>query len=87
MLSRALGFLFHLYNLLILIRIFLSWVPNFDWEQQPFAWIRSIVDPLLNIFRGIIPPIGMIDFSPVIAIIILQILGGYILGTLSGLGL
>ena len=48
MLSRALGFLFHLYNLLILIRIFLSWVPNFDWEQQPFAWIRSIVDPLLN---------------------------------------
>ena len=79
--------LFFFYYLIIIIRIFLSWLPNTDWNQQPFKWIRSITDPLLNIFRGIIPPIGMLDISPVIAIILLQILQGIICGFLQGLGL
>ena len=79
--------LFFFYYLIIIIRIFLSWLPNTDWNQQPFKWIRSITDPFLNIFRGIIPPIGMLDISPVIAIILLQILQGIICGFLQGLGL
>lgn len=88
MLSSVLAKLFYFYYLLIIIRIFLTWIPNIDWLSQPFAWIRSIVDPFLNIFRGIIPPIGgVLDISPIIAIILLQIMQGLILGALQGLGL
>ncbi|MBR1373208.1 YggT family protein [bacterium] len=87
MLARAVNNLFYLYYILIIIRIFLSWIPNTDWEQQPFAWIRSVVDPFLNIFRGIIPPIGMLDISPIVAIILLQILQGIIVRLVSGIGL
>ncbi len=88
MLSSVLAKLFYFYYLLIIIRIFLTWIPNIDWQSQPFAWIRSIVDPFLNIFRGIIPPIGgVLDISPIIAIILLQIMQGLILGALQGLGL
>lgn len=88
MLSSVLAKLFYFYYLLIIIRIFLTWLPNIDWQSQPFAWIRSIVDPFLNIFRGIIPPIGgVLDISPIIAIILLQIMQGLILGALQGLGL
>ena len=88
MLSSVLAKLFYFYYSLIIIRIFLTWIPNIDWQSQPFAWIRSIVDPFLNIFRGIIPPIGgVLDISPIIAIILLQIMQGLILGALQGLGL
>ena len=87
MISRTVGTLFYFYYLLIIIRIFLSWIPSIDWQTQPFVWIRSVTDPFLNIFRGIIPPIGMLDISPIIAIILLQILNGVICGFLQGLGL
>ena len=88
MISRTVSLLFYFYYLLIIIRIFLSWIPNIDWLSQPFAELRSITDPFLNIFRGIIPPIGgMLDISPIVAIILLQILQGFVVGTLSKLGL
>lgn len=86
--SRLVSLLFYFYYILIIIRIFLTWIPNIDWEQQPFQWVRSITDPFLNIFRGIIPPIGgMLDISPIVAILLLQILQGVVCGFLSGLGL
>ncbi len=86
--SRLVSLLFYFYYILIIIRIFLTWIPNIDWDQQPFQWVRSITDPFLNIFRGIIPPIGgMLDISPIVAILLLQILQGVVCGFLSGLGL
>ena len=87
MISRAVNTLFYFYYLLIILRIFLSWVPSIDWDSQPFNGIRSISDPFLNIFRGIIPPIGMLDISPIVAIILLQILQGFVVGFLNNLGL
>lgn len=87
MISRTVGTLFYFYYLLIIIRIFLSWIPSIDWQTQPFFWIRSVTDPFLNIFRGIIPPIGMLDISPILAIILLMLMQGFVVGTLSRLGL
>lgn len=88
MISSILAKLFYFYYILIIIRIFLTWIPNIDWQSQPFAWMCSIVDPFLNIFRGIIPPIGgVLDVSPILAIILLQIIQGILLGSLQGLGL
>ena len=87
MITRAVNQLFYFYYILIILRIFLSWIQTIDWEQQPFIWLRSITDPFLNIFRGIIPPIGgMLDISPILAIILLQIMQGLIVGLLGGLG-
>ncbi len=75
MISRIINQLFYFYYLLLIIRIFLTWIPNIDWNAQPFDFMRSLTDPFLNIFRGIIPPIGgMLDISPIIAFIALQFL-------------
>lgn len=87
MLANAINNLFYFYYILIIIRIFLSWIPSIDWEQQPFTWIRSVVDPFLNIFRGIIPPIGMLDISPIVAIILLQFIQVIVVRLIAGLGL
>lgn len=87
-LSRLVNLIFYFYYILIIVRIFLSWLPNIDWYQQPYKWVSSITDPFLNIFRGIIPPIGgMLDISPILAILLLQILQGLVCGFLSGMGL
>lgn len=88
MVTRTVNLLFYFYYILLILRIFLTWIPSIRWEQQPFAWLRSITDPFLNVFRGIIPPIGgMLDISPILAIVVLQILQGLIVGLFSGLGL
>jgi len=88
MISKVINQLFYFYYILIIIRIFLSWIPSIDWNQQPYTWIRSITDPFLNIFRGIIPPIGgILDISPILAIILLQLVQGLLVGMISGMGL
>ncbi len=65
---------FQLYFWLILVRCLLSFVPSVDWYKQPFAFVKEVTDMYLNLFRSIVPPIGGLDFSPIIAIIALQII-------------
>jgi YggT family protein len=64
------------YSFLLIIRVLLTWFPNINWYNQPFAALSQITDPYLNLFRSIIPPLGGMDFSPMLAIILLQIVGG-----------
>ena len=86
-LTRTVNTLFYFYYLLVILRIFLSWIPNIDWDMQPYTLISKLVDPFLNIFRSIIPPIGMLDISPIVAILLLNILQGFVVGFLSVMGL
>ncbi|WP_338057489.1 YggT family protein [Shimazuella soli] len=49
----------------------MSWVPQA--KDSPIGIvIGNIVEPYLSIFRRFIPPIGMIDFSPIVAIFALK---------------
>jgi YggT family protein len=65
--------LFSLINGLIVIWCLLSWFPNIKWYEQPFKALDQIVHPILAPFRRIIPPIGTIDISPIVAIMVLQL--------------
>ena len=65
---------FQIFFWLILVRCLLSFVPSIDWYKQPFTAIKDVTDLYLNLFRKIIPPFGGLDFSPIIAVITLQIL-------------
>lgn len=64
---------FNLFLFIIILRIFLTWIPNIDWDKEPFYTIRRVTDFYLDIFRRFIPPFGGLDFSPVIAIIVLGV--------------
>lgn len=64
----------NIYLVLLLIRVLLSWFPNIDWFNPPFSILSQLVDPYLNIFRSVIPPLGGMDFSPLLAIFLLQII-------------
>lgn len=66
--------IFYFFYLIIILRIFLSWIPNINWQQQPVKSIKEITDIYLDIFRRFIPPVSGLDFSPIIALIVLQIM-------------
>ena len=65
---------FQIFFWLILVRCLLSFVPSIDWYKQPFTAVKDVTDLYLNLFRKIVPPIGGLDFSPIIAVIVLQVL-------------
>ena len=67
-----------LYYFLLIIRILLTWFPGIDWSNGILSALSSITDPYLNIFRGIIPPIGGFDISSLLALILLQVIQGFI---------
>jgi YggT family protein len=75
LLITVLGNFIGIYTLLLFIRVLLSWFPNINWFDPPFSILSQVTDPYLNLFRSIIPPLGGMDFSPMLAIILLQIIG------------
>lgn len=83
LLVNTLATFIQIYSVLIIIRILLTWFPSIDWYNQPFAALSQITDPYLNLFRSIIPPLGGIDISPILAILLLN-LAGSLVGGLSG---
>jgi YggT family protein len=63
-----------LYELILLVRIFMSWIrPN---PHNPIVkWIYGLTEPVLEPFRRMIPSNSMgFDFSPIIVFILLDIL-------------
>jgi YggT family protein len=64
-----------IYTVLLVIRILLSWFPNINWFDPPFSILSQLTDPYLNVFRSFIPPLGGLDFSPILALMVLQLLG------------
>jgi YggT family protein len=76
-----------IYLLVLLVRVLLSWFPNLDWSNPVLSSVSAITDPYLNAFRGLIPPLGGIDLSALVAFIALQLaqsLLGASIATLSG---
>ena len=73
LLANTLATFVQIYLFLMIARVLLSWFPNINWYDPPFSILSQLTDPYLNLFRSIIPPLGGIDFSPIIAFVVLQI--------------
>jgi YggT family protein len=59
------------YSYAIIVYILLSWFPGAR-ESGFGQFLAKICDPYLEPFRKIIPPLGMIDISPIVAILALR---------------
>ncbi|MCB1108870.1 MAG: YggT family protein [Chlamydiia bacterium] len=84
MVAYIIHWVFKIYFILLVARIIGSWVPQFQ-HTKLMRFVGFYTDPYLNLFRRIIPPIGGMDFSPIIAFIVLQGVQTLILGLLSTL--
>jgi YggT family protein len=63
------------YVLLILAYIILSWVrlPYSVWLNRVQRFLYDVVDPYLRLFRRVLPSLGPLDLSPMVAVIVLVI--------------
>ena len=77
----------NLYNYALIGRVLLTWFPSrppalerplrsvmeFSHSPSESCCCSTICDPYLNLFRGIIPPLGGLDFSPILAFVVLNV--------------
>jgi YggT family protein len=67
---------------LIFFRAILSWFP-IDPRNPLVTFLYEVTEPILAPLRNVIPRIGMIDITPLVAIILIQIIGQLLVRELS----
>jgi YggT family protein len=74
------------YTILIFVYILMSWVqlPYNVWIGRIRTFLHDTVEPYLGLFRRIIPPIGGLDLSPIVALIVLQLAYQILTSILNG---
>ncbi len=63
----------YLYSFIILARVLTSWF-QVDPYHPVVRFLYTVTDPILEPIKSILPQTGMIDFSPVVAFLIIMIL-------------
>ena len=66
-------------SLLILVRVLLSWFPV-DHRNPIVRILFDITEPILAPFRRVLPNIGMMDLSPLAAMLVLQFISNAVAG-------
>lgn len=85
LISNTLIALCNAYSTIIFIYVLMSWLPNTTTGTvgQIYRALGALCDPYLNLFKRLIPPIGgMVDVTPVIALLVLQFVVRLIVGIL-----
>ena len=81
---NVLARLINFYEILIIIWCIFSWLPRTTGILGDIGnALDAIVGPYVNLFRRIMPPFGGIDFSPMLAIIVLGIVSRFVLNFLA----
>jgi YggT family protein len=73
MVLKVVDLLFWVYLIMLMARILGSWIPELMGTRF-MLFISFYTDPYLNLFRRFIPPLGMIDISPIIAFLFLGLI-------------
>lgn len=79
--ATLIGFVFTVLMTSILIRVIGSWVgigPYRKWMRPFYLLTDWLIDPI----RRVLPPFGMIDFSPMVAWLVLYVVRGFVMGLL-----
>ncbi|NLD74916.1 MAG: YggT family protein [Chloroflexi bacterium] len=77
MLAQFVAFLASFFNILILVRVLLTWIPMGSGETMRtiVGLIFAATEPILAPIRRILPPMSGLDLSPIVAMILLQVIG------------
>lgn len=89
--AKYVGAVFSVYGLIIIAYIVSSMyfavggrMPYSRAGTAILGFLRDTTEPFLAIFRRILPPFGMIDLSPILALIALGIVGGILVNLIQG---
>ena len=68
-------------TLLVFVHVILTYV--MDRYHPVRRWVDRIVEPMLMPIRRVVPLVGMLDFSPIVLIILIRIASNLIINLLS----
>ncbi len=76
--------LINFYSILIVVYVLMSWIPRGSARivEDIRSVLASVCEPYLGLFRRIIPPLGMVDFSPIVAILVLELISWLVVAIL-----
>ena len=77
---------FRLYTFLILARVVLSWVSH-DTANPVIQWVYRLTEPVMAPFRALIPAMGGIDFTPILVLLVLNIVESLLVQLLQNLAI
>jgi YggT family protein len=79
--ANYVGWVFYVYILIIFLYILVNWLftagvrpPYSRFTDAVLTFLRDTSEPYLRLFRRFIPPLGMLDLSPIVAIVVLYLL-------------
>jgi len=70
------------YTLMIFAYVILSWVRSPYSTHPVVRFLHDVCDPYLRLFRRVLPPIGPVDLSPIVAVVALIVLERLVNGVL-----
>jgi YggT family protein len=65
--------LLDLYSLVVLAAVVMSWM-GLDERHPAGAFVHSLTEPALAPIRAVLPPVGGLDFSPMVLLLVLRVL-------------
>lgn len=89
--ANYVSWVFYVYIIIIFVYVLVNMLfstgvrpPYSRFSDAILTFLRDTSEPYLRIFRRIIPPLGMLDLSPMVAIIVLYLLRTIITGAIAG---
>lgn len=76
---------FEAVTLAIVVRALLSFFPNVPPDHPAARFLDTVTNPFVMPFRRLLPPMGGLDLSPLLAILVLNVLERVILGAAGNL--
>ncbi len=65
--------LYRVAAMLILARVIVSWIPGMGMGHPAVQVLHQITSPILDPIRRLLPPVGGLDLSPIVAILLLSL--------------
>ena len=84
-LAEFINLLFTALSLAIFGRVIMSWISP-SGENSITQFLDQITEPILAPIRKVVPPLGMFDLTPMIALIVLQMIRPHIINLIQGGG-
>jgi YggT family protein len=81
---RPIQIVFSIISFAVLARVLLSWV-RVDPTHPAVQLLFDVTEPILRPIREMMPAMSMFDFSPIIALLLLNVLEGLLLYIIRGL--
>jgi YggT family protein len=69
-----------IYTFVMLARVIFSWLPPRTRANELYRFLHAVTEPVLRRVRRILPSTGGLDFSPLVVMILLEVLARVLAG-------